>query len=391
MYERGCADQPGTGLFALLSSVDPAEATDDELIDVVAGWERIKCFAEARQAAALVAFADRRPGGAAHGVSEFAADEIAPALSIARGTAEARIGFARGLTALPSTRAALASGRIGLGVAHRIVDGLSTSALSPEQVRAAEEQVLADAEGRTPAQVAARIARTVLALDPAATDRRHTEAVANRKVVCCPQPDGMAGIWALLRADDAAVVMSCLRSQATSAHAPGDDRTLDQRLADSLVDLHTGHLRNPVPAARVCTCTGQDRSAEKDRSRSRATNDAAEPFRPIGPAVKVVVAATTLLGLDEQPGELARSPPSPTAPGGGSSPIPPAALCWMSAGPATGPRPPSPTTSAPGTGPAASSAAGYPPTAATSTTSSAIPTARPRRRTSAPSAATITG
>jgi hypothetical protein len=146
--------------------------------------------------------------------------------------------------------------------------------------------------GRTPAQVAARVARAVLAADPAATAVAHRAAVADRRVTCTPQPDGMAGIWALLRADDAALVMATLRGQAREAHTPGDGRTGDQRLADAFVDLHTAHLRHP--ATTPDTGTGHP-------GRSR----------PGGPVVRVVVAATTLLGLDDAPADLAGSGPIP--------------------------------------------------------------------------------
>jgi hypothetical protein len=280
---------PGPALAELLAAVDPDSASDGELVDVVAGWERIKCWAEAAQAAALAAFASRRPdadGGV--GVSEFAADEIAPALSTARGTAEARIGFALALAGLPATHTALSAGRIGLGVAHRIVDGLAL--LRPDRAADAEAAVLVDAVGRTPAQVAARVARTVAALDPDAAAVRHRAAVEARRITCTPQPDGMAGIWALLRADDAALVMSTLRGQAREARTPGDGRTTEQRLADAFVDLHTAHLRQPH---------------SPDDTARRAAGPAA------GPAVRVVVAATTLLGLDQEPGELAGYGPIP--------------------------------------------------------------------------------
>jgi hypothetical protein len=293
---------PGPDLAAVLAAVDPASASDAELVDVVTGWERVKCWAEAAQATALAAFAARRPDGEhPGGVSEFAADEIAPALSIARGTAEARIGFARALTTLSATHTALAAGTIGLGVAHRIVDGLH--ALPPARAAAAEHAVLTDAVGRTPAQVAARVARTVAVLDPAAAAVRHADAVAARRVTCTPQPDGMAGIWALLRADDAALVMATLRGQARHAATPGDQRTGDQRLADSFVDLHTAHLRHPhrapagQPAAAECACGGCTCGGRAGRAP--------------GPAVRVVVAATTLLGLDSAPGELAGHGPIP--------------------------------------------------------------------------------
>ena len=299
---------PGPELAAVLATL-PLETVldaglspvpDRVLVEAVAAWERLKCWVEARQAEALAEFARRRPGpdGPGAGVSEFAADEIAAALSVARGTAGRRIAFALGLTALPATRAALREGRIGLGVAHRIVDGLDH--LPRAVAVAAEAEVLKDAVGRTPGQVQSRIAHAVIATDPAAAQTRHVRAVADRRVELYAQPDGMATLWALLPADDAVLVMAALRGQADAARAPGDTRTRAQRVADALVDLHTAHWRNPAPPSSGDPSNGDPSNGPRWRGRGRG-----------GPLVRVVVAATTLLGLDEQPGELAGYGPIP--------------------------------------------------------------------------------
>jgi hypothetical protein len=306
---------PGPDLALRLHGLPLGRIPTAELVDVIAAWERIKCWAEAAQAAAVTEFAHRRPGidppARSGSVDEFAPDELGAALALSRGTAGHRIAFAVGLTDLPQTCAALAGGRIGLGVAHRIVEGLQV--LPAAEARAVEADVLRDAEGRTPGQVQARIARSVLAVDPDAAARRHTRAVADRRVVLSAQPDGMAFLSALIRADDAATVMTVLRDQAREAKTPGDARTHDQRMADVFVDLHTAQLRGggtptgpdgvavpggPTAGGVRCTCTHARRSDRARRSRG-------------GPAVRVVVAATTLLGLDDAPGELAGHGPIP--------------------------------------------------------------------------------
>jgi hypothetical protein len=120
----------------------------------------------------------------------------------------------------------------------------------------------------------------------------------------------MATLWALLPADDAVLVMAALRGQADAARTPGDTRTHAQRLADSLVDLHTAPWRNPGPTGRVCVCPGCPGSTDSGgRAHTGASCDSpgtrGRRRGRVGPLVRVVVAATTLLGLDEQPGELA--------------------------------------------------------------------------------------
>jgi hypothetical protein len=354
---------PGPALALRLHTVSLRGIPTAELVDVIAGWERVKCWAEAAQAAAVAEFAHRRPGtdptAPSASVDEFAADELAAALALSRGTAGHRIAFAVGLTALPQTCAALASGRIGLGVAHRIVEGLDV--LPGAEARAVEADVLRDAEGRTPGQVQASLARSVLAVDPGAAAKRHTRAVADRRVVLSAQPDGMAWLAALIRADDAATVMTVLRDQAREAKAPGDARTHDQRMADAFVDLHTAAFRSAVHTVRqgagataraaagpadppgtgatarvdaAAAARGVAGTAVRQDAGAAVRGDAAAPARGVtaahsgcsctgddrpgrprqargGPAVRVVVAATTLLGLDDAPGELVGHGPIP--------------------------------------------------------------------------------
>jgi hypothetical protein len=327
---------PGPELAAILSALRLGAASDGTVVDAVAAWERVRCWVEAGQASALTEFASRRPGEADDPgrIGEFAADEVALALHVAPGTAAARIDFAQRLTGLGMTHQALAAGRIGVGVAHRIVDGLTgedaTSAprLTDPQRRAAEAIVLTDAIGRTPGQVRSRIAHTLATLDPADTAKRHARAVQDRTVRLYPGEDGMATLWARLPADDAVLVMANLRGQADVARTPGDTRTQPQRLADAFVDLHVHQWRTPRPclcpgcpgnrtspdpetgpaigspaaeagpaAGGACRCGGpRPRGAARDRS---------------GPRVRVVVAASTLLGLDSRPGHLAGYGPVP--------------------------------------------------------------------------------
>jgi hypothetical protein len=93
--------------------------------------------------------------------------------------------------------------------------------------------------------------------------------------VIIPQPDGMAELSAVLPADGAALVKTVLDSLA-AGKTSGETRTLDQRRADFLVDVFARVLGDPsLP--------------EQHGHR---------------PAIQVTVAASTLLGCDEQPAEL---------------------------------------------------------------------------------------
>ena len=99
-----------------------------------------------------------------------------------------------------------------------------------------------------------------------------------------PRPDGMSELWALLPAEGAAAIEAAVDALASVTSAD-DPRTLDQRRADALVDLGVAALHDP---ALPCQ-------------------------HGLRPNVQVTVALSTLLGLDEQPGELAGHGPIPAS------------------------------------------------------------------------------
>jgi hypothetical protein len=311
---------PGPDLVAALAAVTPRDVQTGDLVDALRGWERVAGWVTACQARVLAEFAHRRldavtgvddattPAGEPvrlDRVSEFAEDEVAAALSVSRVAARGRLEFALELCGrLPGTLDALAGGRIGTGAARRIADAL-TCLPAPLAARV-ETVVLPRAAGRTPAQVGAVAARAVLAVDPAAAQDRHVAALARRRVEVFPQPDGMAAVWALLRADEARRVLDTLHTGADAAAAPGDRRSHDQRMADVFTDLLTPHH----------TPTGTPGGAGEvpDPGSSRGDGDGRRAGRRRGgPAIQVLVAAATLAGTDDAPGELAGHGPIPAA------------------------------------------------------------------------------
>ncbi len=108
-----------------------------------------------------------------------------------------------------------------------------------------------------------------------------------RRVVLTPDLHGMAQLWAYLPADGAATVLTAIDAIAaeTIFGNGGDSRSADQRRADALVTLADTALADPHLTKR----------------------------HGARPAVQLTVAATTLLGLDEQPAELAGYGPIPAA------------------------------------------------------------------------------
>jgi hypothetical protein len=129
------------------------------------------------------------------------------------------------------------------------------------------------------------VKRALLAIDPRSGEDKHRDAVSQRRVRMFPVEDGMATIWAYLRADAAAGLWTAIDAAAhTLPSDDDDDRSMDQKRADVLADLGT-----------------------------LALNQTATSWQGQRPAVQVSVALSTLLGLDEQPGELEGYGPIPAS------------------------------------------------------------------------------
>lgn len=240
---------------------------EDELLAGVVGWERVQSWAAAAQARMMAAFAERRArqGGAAE---EFCGEEIAAALRVAPRTGTQRLDRALEFTSrLPATLAALERGDITLSKARVLAE--ETSHLPVEAVSVVEQRVLGEAPGKTPGQLRRAVKRAVLALDRESAAHREERAREERKVFVSPLPDGMAEFIAVLPAVDAVGLYNRLDDLARSARDPGERRSMDQRRADALRDVLWGQAG---PAAR--------------------------------PLAQIVVTDATVIGVDQQSGEL---------------------------------------------------------------------------------------
>lgn len=204
----------------------------------------------------------------------FVRDEVACALRISFGTAMTRLHIARTLVdRFPDALDALQAGTLTYLHCRRLVE--ATKDLDADLVGHVQDRVLPGAEMQTVGEFGRAVAAAILALDPADAGERHRRAAADRRVEHFPGQDGMSTIWALLPAADAQAVMTALDTLAGRV-SPEDERSMDQRRADALTDLALDALD------RVCPTQHGRR-----------------------PTVHVTVALSTLLGLDQQPGELA--------------------------------------------------------------------------------------
>ena len=264
---------PQALLIDVLDALTPAALSVDGRIDALVAVERHIAMLQARSAELLFALdlGDTT-------VDQFTRDAVAAALRVPPASMKTRMTVASDLAQrLPATLELLRAGEISQRHAFDLAD--ATRALPVESVAVVEARVLERASEQTAAQFRASVKRAVLRVtSPDVEQAAHLAAVAARRVIVTPVADGMAELWALLPASDAAQVMAALnaRAQETIHAAGGDDRTADQRRADALVELADTALADPA------------------LTRSHGQR----------PAVQVTLAASTLMGLDDQPAEL---------------------------------------------------------------------------------------
>ncbi len=292
-------DRPGPDAVAAISMLDPATLSHAGRIDLLVALERQQAWLAARQQRVLAAMADHADSAAdpldRTGTS-WVREDVACALRLSALTAQSRLHTATDLAhRLPRTPRMLDHGAITYLHARALTDAVT--ALDPKTATEVETRVLAKASEQTLANFKASVRRAVATTTPATIAAQREHAMTERRVCLSAREDGMSELWALLPAEGAAAVMTAVDAL-TSATPASDTRTADQRRADALVDLAITALHDPLlPKAH----------------RMR-------------PAVQVTIALSTLLGLDDQPGELAghgpipasvarRTPPTPPAPG----------------------------------------------------------------------------
>jgi hypothetical protein len=277
-----------------------ADASDAHLVDLVVGWQQLVGLAAAEQARVVRELAARQASRPSALVAELSA-----ALSWTAPAAHVLVARAEQLGELTALDSALRDGSMDTRKVDVLLDELATltartsddavadgtdgsdEPLDPRAAalarRRVADRIAADAFGLTTTQVRRAARRAVLAVDPAATATRARRAVADRRVTLDWAPDGMAWISAFLPAADAMVVRTVLDAAADATDDVLDGRSLDQRRADTFTAIFA-----------TIAETGSLPCGEHLPARRR-----------VKPHIQVTVAATTLLGMDETPAELA--------------------------------------------------------------------------------------
>ena len=303
---------PGASTMARLSEIDPYSLSASDRIDYLTALDRQDGWLYALRQRAIAAVAGLSPsegGGPLSGVDEAEREDISTALRLAPATAQSRIDIARTLVNnLPNTCAALATGEISS--AHATVIARESAAAirdgaAESVIFEIEQRAISYAEFHTPGQLANHIRNTVAKFAPEEFEEATQRATSLRRVSCYNEADGMSTVVAILPAADAQVVMNSIEAfilrqeqldrisdsdPLTSSQVKGslgeNNRTVDQKRADALSTICANFL-------------------------SEISETVAPQRRPL--TVSVTIDLPTLLGLAENPGQLAGYGPIPAS------------------------------------------------------------------------------
>ena len=288
---------PGPRLAGWLEVFDPGTLPDPVLVEYLAACERLKAWCDARAVAATAELTGRcarlrgvGPGADQLPAEQVAAAELAAALAVSPTGARNRVELAAALTRLPGTRWALAAGRIDLAKARAVVDAVAV--LADPAARAVEARVLPRAGAATLPALRQALRRAVISADPAAAQACHAAARAARGVWREPLTDGMARLEWVAPAEQVEAGYLWITGLADRARAGDRDRARTQRAAGQAPDMvrTLDACRSDVLADLAAHALA---AMQLPRRHGRA------------PQIGVVVAASTLLGADDDPAELA--------------------------------------------------------------------------------------
>jgi hypothetical protein len=278
---------PGSAVGTTLAVLDPRRLSAEGRVDALTAMEKQLSWWKARQHRLLAVMAEepavKTPLGELD--KHWVREDVACALRLSAGTASYRLGLATELTRLPSSLDLLESGGLTEHHARHLAE--STVGLDDATAAAVETAVLTNAPEQSLATFKRAVRKAVLVAAPKPAEEAHEEAMTQRRVARTPVGDGMSEIWMLLPDTGASTFMTAINALACRV-GRDDPRTADQRRADAVIQLALDAL------------TG---SSSSDLPREHGMR----------PSVQVTIALSTLLGLDDQPGELDGSGPIPAS------------------------------------------------------------------------------
>jgi hypothetical protein len=237
--EVGCGSEP-------FSAADPLAGLADGSLDILAGAKDAEAGLAGLKARAAMKYADTAhalapPGMPVQAQEMAVAAEIGAVLAIGPRAASEFLSVSHALdTTLPLTLSALQAGTISWAHARGMADEAAT--LDPAGAEALEAHFL-DPDTARPATAATigempahRFRHKARAWrerhHTESIEKRHAKGVADRRVECRPDQDGMAWLSAYLPAHQAMAGWNRLNALARAAQGPQEPRTLTQLRAD---------------------------------------------------------------------------------------------------------------------------------------------------------------
>jgi hypothetical protein len=302
---------PGYKVLGELIQINPKMLSASAKVDYLAALDRQESWFCALKQEALVAIAGEEPnedGGIFNCVDDEEREDVATALRLSPTTAQNRIDVARVLVGhLPNTISALASGEISPAHATVIAKETATAirnGLSEEGVFRVEQAALAHAEFHTPGQVANKVKTTIAKFSPEDFEEIVSKARDSRRVSCYPEADGMATVVAILPAEDAQMVMKSIEAFIVKRNQEEESCTCNLKSGSSQGCVF--HLREDAAEWSLLSAD-MKRADALTFIASQALSSIADVVRPHRRpvAVSVAIDLPTVLGLAENPGQLA--------------------------------------------------------------------------------------
>lgn len=227
---------PGPILAAFMASVDVGKLSGYDLVTVLRTHQRLASHFQAAVYADMIALVEVL--GQDEAFEEACLDaeaEIRVALSLTRRSAEGELSLAIELhRRIPKVFEALSTGAIDVRRA-RVFDR-NTTDLPISLARSIVDNLIDEAPHLTTGELAARLRKLRIEVDPDAATTRLEHAVEDRRVILEPTPQGTANFHAFdLPPDRAASIMDLISHTARTLATDG--RSIDQKRADILMDL----------------------------------------------------------------------------------------------------------------------------------------------------------
>jgi hypothetical protein len=313
---------PGSATVKPLAALDLGRLSSAGLVDALVAWEKHVAWVQAQQHKLLALMASRpvQPGRAGEIDKQWVREDVAAALRLSGRTAADRLAFATELTRLPATLGVLDRGEISNLHARSLAEAVT--ALDDTAAAAIEKRVLPKAPGQALVTFRRSVRKAVLTVAPKTAEQAHAEAVTQRRVVRTPDGSGMSWVSMLLADAAAGTVITAIDAIARRI-GKTDPRTADQRRADAAVQLAIDalHGRGIGMGSGAGlgmgggTASGSGIGTTSGTSGPGTSTGGRDLPREHGmrPSVQVTVALSTLLGLDEQPGDLDGTGPIPAS------------------------------------------------------------------------------